>query len=693
MRKSNENNPTGISAAPKPAPLFTRLAVLALMGAVCGTLLELGTLFGAPGANPLDLDRWVWRRLIIFSVGSFLALCILHFGGARDRFLDRLDDLSIISDRIGDALLRLLAAAVAALALALVGFFLLSAQLGSDLRYAVFVFCVVFAVMSLFLLRDTVVDAPEWGFLLLSLTFGTALIAFMPTISNVSWDGQVHFNRANAMSYLYEPYYTGADALMASDEGFRLLENPDEDIDFPVPVASFDDAFMDASDAELQRLEDEGEVIVLHGTEMLGEPTWVSERSIGSLPNAIGLWLGRLLHLPCVWRYELGRFCGLLFYSLVMFFAIRRLKYRKLVLASIAMLPVCLFLAANYSYDMWCFAFIAYSLARFAGWLQNPDAELGMDDIVAIIGSFFIGCIVKAIYFPLAGVFLFAPGKLERSCVSGGADPGTGRVPGTDSRTSTSAMSASPAIPKHASHFRTAEPSEPDAYTGRLTPIGLHESDHEEQRIAIRILRIAACIMVALLVASFALPFLLNTGGSSDARGGEGVSSGGQLSFILADPMRYLRILFNFSLYFLDAVRLGTSLPLQLAYIRWPETDYLNIVSMALLGLTLLCAVLDQGNRRGTSHGLRIMAVVGPVCSFLLSATALYISYTPYGLDTINGMQYRYLLPIALPLLMFTLELPLLNRVRLKHLPLVVYFVMAALWSFALYLPIVSQFS
>ena len=139
-------------------------------------------------------------------------------------------------------------------------------------------------------------------------------------------------------------------------------------------------------------------------------------------------------------------------------------------------------------------------------------------------------------------------------------------------------------------------------------------------------------------------------------------------------------------------MRLGTSLPLQLAYIRWPETDYLSMVSMALLGLTVVCAVLDQGNRKGTSHGLRIMSVVGPICSFLLSATALYISFTPYGLETINGMQYRYLLPIALPLLMFALELPLLNRLRIRFLPLVVFFVMAALWSFALYLPIVSQF-
>ena len=42
--------------------------------------------------------------------------------------------------------------------------------------------------------------------------------------------------------------------------------------------------------------------------------------------------------------------------------------------------------------------------------------------------------------------------------------------------------------------------------------------------------------------------------------------------------------------------------------------------------------------------------IFGTIC---LVATALYVSFTPVGYHTVNGCQYRYLIPILFPLLYF----------------------------------------
>ena len=40
----------------------------------------------------------------------------------------------------------------------------------------------------------------------------------------------------------------------------------------------------------------------------------------------------------------------------------------------------------------------------------------------------------------------------------------------------------------------------------------------------------------------------------------------------------------------------------------------------------------------------------------ILVATALYVSFTPVGLGTVNGCQSRYLLPLLVPCLSFILN-------------------------------------
>ena len=99
-----------------------------------------------------------------------------------------------------------------------------------------------------------------------------------------------------------------------------------------------------------------------HGTEVVmketQETSGISYDKIAYIPMAVFLFIGKNLKLPFSAVFALGKFGNLLIYVIVMFWAIRLAKSRKLLLAFVAMLPTPLFLASSYTYDSVVFSFI-----------------------------------------------------------------------------------------------------------------------------------------------------------------------------------------------------------------------------------------------------------------------------------------------------------------------------------------------
>ena len=153
--------------------------------------------------------------------------------------------------------------------------------------------------------------------------------------------------------------------------------------------------------------------------------------------------------------------------------------------------------------------------------------------------------------------------------------------------------------------------------------------------------------MVALvLAASIVLPIMFSSSGlgTGDARGGSGVNSTKQLQFILEDPMRYVRILLDFYKDYLSLFTAGEYMQ-NYAYLSYGFECPFMIISEVLL---VVISVLDSGNKQ-RNKVLISTGIFGIFCSIILIASALYISYTPVGLDTINGCQSRYLIPLVFP--------------------------------------------
>lgn len=197
----------------------------------------------------------------------------------------------------------------------------------------------------------------------------------------------------------------------------------------------------------------------------------------------------------------------------------------------------------------------------------------------------------------------------------------------------------------------------------------------------------AATVACALLVlASFALPFLSTPDSRSDMRGGSDVNASAQLAFILADPLRYASIDAGFLFGFFTSADTVNFIN-DFAYIKRGST----VIWMLVCALTVFVTVTDTrfNDRCVANWKTRTLVVVLIVITLVLSTTALYVSFTPVGCDTVHGFKARYVLPLVYPLLAFMgsrkLYWPRTDRATSVYntviLAMMGFFVLFSLWE------------
>ena len=159
---------------------------------------------------------------------------------------------------------------------------------------------------------------------------------------------------------------------------------------------------------------------------------------------------------------------------------------------------------------------------------------------------------------------------------------------------------------------------------------------------------LAVCLVAVLLLLSFTLPFLLNTSTQDDIRGGSDVNSGKQLKFIFTHPIVYTKTLLRYLLSYLS---------LKSAGLYMTCLGYLGTCShLPLLVLTAIVTVTDRDDAADQIVKPWKNRVIVYACAFAtvcMISTALYLAFTPVGMDQINGCQPRYLLPLVFPCLLF----------------------------------------
>lgn len=223
-------------------------------------------------------------------------------------------------------------------------------------------------------------------------------------------------------------------------------------------------------------------------------------------------------------------------------------------------------------------------------------------------------------------------------------------------------------------------------YFPLVFPLMLFRKERYENSKVCRLLTVGTMFI---LIASFILPMLLGVN-QADPRGGDLIDSGAQMRFILNQPLRYAEILLTF-LYFYFSLDASQAYLTNFAYLGQAPYFTLCIV------VVVICCILDntsENKRVGKENILlRFGVLLSGFGAMVLSATALYIAFTPVAYETVLGCQYRYIIPILFPVLYFMSKMQIdINEIVKKKVINMVGLVMAFVYMNAIYLFCISNF-
>lgn len=250
-------------------------------------------------------------------------------------------------------------------------------------------FCAIGALLSaLVALWTTLAQKPERAFAAIALCTGLLFTVILPTSSLVTWDDNIHYRYTLALAYGNSCAFTAADDEIARRRtlGVSLYE-------------SYDDAI--EHNRYLDKIHDQG--TQYYETEAL------KLSDISFLPFAFGVWIGRLMHLPFSWLFRLGRIMTLLTYVSIMTFAIGRLRYGKILLSAVALVPLSIFQACNCTYDCWVAMFIMLGTALYFSEIQHIEKPISIRREIGIIFVFILGILPKGVYFPILWMLFAMP--------------------------------------------------------------------------------------------------------------------------------------------------------------------------------------------------------------------------------------------------------------------------------------------
>lgn len=124
---------------------------------------------------------------------------------------------------------------------------------------------------------------------------------------------------------------------------------------------------------------------------------------LGYIPSAIGILIAKLIGLPAIGYLYLGRFTNLIAYVLLAWAAIKITPKLKATFYITALLPMAIYLAADFSIDGILLGLALLSLALFVRLWNAEDHSAGLKDIILLCLPVLAATVVK---FYFIGPFL-----------------------------------------------------------------------------------------------------------------------------------------------------------------------------------------------------------------------------------------------------------------------------------------------
>lgn len=459
---------------------------------------------------------------------------------------------------------------------------------GLSLRIS-FCFCAAICISAVYVLLCVAKKkaSPSGLFLAFSLPWALFFACCAPAISGLSWDDQIHYANAQDLSYVINAPAPSVESSLYNP----LLDVPALNNPHPLDKGYVLTSEMGALEANIDHLYPTSELLYVR--EGVGSVLGLYN-SVGYIPSAAALWLGRLLHLPVLWVYTMGRCANALFYVLVTYASIRIIPCKKMLLCVVGLLPGALFLAANYSYDSWviCMMYLLSSLVVKS--ITSKDGSIGAGQCAAMLAVGLLSIGPKAIYFLMLLTMLFVPKS------------------------------------KFAS------------------------------RDILLMFRLGVVCVTLIAACSFAIPFAVSGGAAyTDTRINQDVDPMGQLVWMLQDPLSSAGVLLGFI--FGSYISPGSFEGLSYSFAYMGDFAFAPSCLSLLLVVVAACTDSDRVSNRLIKARYGIGTICAVLTSILLIVTSLYLSFTPVGCSTVDGVQPRYLTPLVFPLLLFALNPRMIN--------------------------------
>ena len=166
---------------------------------------------------------------------------------------------------------------------------------------------------------------PEFLFLVISFFLGTYLSVILPFGTLVSWDDETHYKRSIEVSHWLDGYVTGTELEFTSNNNilYNVLPNQSQEI------------------SDTKYLLDEQ---YLYDVVQPVDSSLSLYNGLPYIPSAFFLFLGRGFQLPFHTMFYLGRWANVLLYSIIVYYAIKKLKTGKMIMAVIALFPTNIFM-------------------------------------------------------------------------------------------------------------------------------------------------------------------------------------------------------------------------------------------------------------------------------------------------------------------------------------------------------------
>lgn len=129
---------------------------------------------------------------------------------------------------------------------------------------------------------------------------------------------------------------------------------------------------------------------------------------IGHLPGAIGITIARAFHWNNSLLLLLGRMMGLIFYTVIIYQAIKKIPFGKMILFVISMFPMMLEEISSFGYDLIINGFAFFLIAYMMDLIYEKEIVQNKDIIIVSVVLFlFTPC--KAIYVFIACMWFLIP--------------------------------------------------------------------------------------------------------------------------------------------------------------------------------------------------------------------------------------------------------------------------------------------